>query len=95
MVSEETTAPVAQKEIITYYLYPLDQAIKINNRLIKYIGISSHGDKHLEQGITHELVVELVKLLNDGYFDFNGPQSAKKNYFKEYPKLRGKKYKLV
>jgi hypothetical protein len=85
----------AEKEVITYYLYPLNQALKINNRLIKYVGISSHGDKHLEHGITRELIIKLVELLNDGYFDFSGPQNFKKNYFKDYPELGNKKYKLV
>lgn len=85
----------AKKEAITYYLYPLNQAITVNDRLIKYVAVSSHGDKHLEHGISKELIVELVQLLNNRYFPFSGKQPEKKNYFKDYPELRGKRYKIV
>lgn len=54
------------KEIITYYPYPLVKPIIVNDRLIKRIDISSHCDKHLKHGIAHELVIELVELLDKG-----------------------------
>ena len=48
------------KEIITYYPHLLVKPIIVNDRIIKQIDISSHCDKHLEHGITHELIIELV-----------------------------------
>jgi len=45
MASKEISPSAAKKEVITYYLYPLDQAIIVNDRLIKYAAISSHCDK--------------------------------------------------
>jgi hypothetical protein len=84
-----------EKEVITYYLRPLVNPITVNDRSIKYIGVSSHGDKHLEHGITRELVLELVELLNNRYFPFSGKQEKNKNYFKDYPEKDGKRYKLV
>jgi hypothetical protein len=95
MASKEISSPAAKKEIITYYLYPLDQIITVNDRLIKYVAVSSHCDKHLEHGADRDLIIELVKLLNNRYFPFSGKQPEKKNYFKDYPELRGKRYKLV
>ncbi|CAG8544408.1 10641_t:CDS:2, partial [Scutellospora calospora] len=78
-----------QKEIITYHLRPLVKPIIVNDRLIKYVGISSHCDKHLSHGITRELVIELVELLNTRYFPFSGKQGKQKNYFKDYPEKDG------
>lgn len=95
MVSEEIPPQAVKKEIITYYLYPLDQAITVNDRLIKYVAVSSHCDKHLEHGIDRNSIIELVKLLNNRYFPLSGKQPEKKNYFKDYPELRDKRYKLV
>ena len=83
------------KEVITYYLHPLDQSITVNDRLIKYIAISSHCDKHFKHGITREGIIELVELLNTRYFPFSGKQPKKKNYFKDYPEKDDKRYKLV
>ena len=87
--------PDKEKEIITYYLRPLDKPIIVNDRLIKYIGISSHCDKHFKHGITRELIIEMVERLNTRYFPFSGKQPKKKNYFKDYPEKDGKRYKLV
>ena len=86
---------ILKKEVITYYLHPLEKAIAVNSRLIKYIAISSHCDKHLEHGIDQNSIIELVKLLNNRYFPFSGKQPEKKNYFKDYPEKNGKRYKLV
>ncbi|WNE40658.1 MAG: hypothetical protein mread185_000115 [Mycoplasmataceae bacterium] len=85
----------SQKEIIYYYLHPLTEEIEVNERKIKYILISSHCDEHLKHGITHESIVESAKLLNDGYFDLDGSQGEKKNFFKAYPKLDSKVYRLI
>ena len=83
------------KEIITYYPYLLVKPIIVNDRIIKQIDISSHCDKHLEHGITHELIIELVKLLDKGDFEVDG-QEGKKLYFKNYYyDLEGENYKLV
>jgi len=87
--------PTKEKEVITYYLHLLLEPIIINDRLIKYIAISTHCDKHKEHGISQGLIVQLVKLLDTGDFDFDGIQGEKKNYFKAYPKKDNKKYKLV
>ena len=84
-----------EKEVITYYLRPLTNSIIVNDRLIKYVGISSHADKHLEHGITRERIIETVELLNNRYFPFSGKQSKDKNYFKDYPEKDGKRCKLV
>jgi len=46
--------PSKDKEVITYYLRPLDKSIVVNDRLIKYVGISPHCDKHLQVKITEE-----------------------------------------
>jgi hypothetical protein len=92
---EKQNTTKTPKEVITYYLHPLDQAITVNDRLIKYLAISSHCDKHLEHGIDQNLIIELVKLLNNRYFPFSGKQPKKKNYFKDCPEKDGKRYKLV
>ncbi|CAG8776368.1 3921_t:CDS:2, partial [Racocetra persica] len=55
-----------------------------------YLGISSHCDKHFEQGITRELIIELVELLDGRYFPPSGKQEKQKNYFKGYPEKAGK-----
>jgi hypothetical protein len=41
--------PNKDKEVITYYLRPLTNSIIVNDRLIKYVGISSHADKRKER----------------------------------------------
>lgn len=84
-----------QKEVITYYLRPLTSSIVVNDRLIKYVGISSHADKHFKHGITREGIIEMVELLNTRYFPFSGKQGKEKNYFKDYPEKDDKRYKLV
>jgi hypothetical protein len=84
-----------QKEVITYFLHPLTGSVAINDRLIKYLGISSHCDKHFEQGITRELIIELVTSLDGRYFPPSGKQEQQKNYFKGYLEKDGKRYKLV
>lgn len=95
MINESKETPPQKKEVITYYLYPLDQTIIVNDRLIKYAAVSSHCDKHLEHGVDRNTIIELVKLLNNRYFPFSGQQSEKKNYFKDYSELGDKRYKLV
>ncbi len=40
----------------------------VNERIIKQVLISSHGDKHLEHRISKELIIELVQLLNNRCF---------------------------
>ena len=82
------------KEIITYYPYPLTKPIIVNDRVIKRIDISSHCDKHSEHGITHELIIELVELLNKGDFEVDGKE-GKKLYFKRYYYEQDENYKLV
>ena len=89
------TKEKSEKEVITYYLRPLTNSIIVNDRLIKYVGISSHSDKHLEHGITREGTIEMVERLNTRYFPFSGKQPKKKNYFKDYPEKDDKRYKLV
>jgi hypothetical protein len=74
-----------EKEVIVYYLRPLAKPIVVNDRLIKYIGISSHCDKHFKHGITREGIIEMVEMLNTRYFLFSSKQPKKKNYFKDYP----------
>ena len=81
------------KEIITYYPYSLVKPIIVNDRVIKRIDISSHCDKHLKHGITHELTIELVKLLDKGEFEVDS-QDNNKLYFKRYYYLK-ENYKLV
>ena len=83
------------KEVITYHLRPLNKSIIVNDRLIKYVGISSHCDKHFKHGITREGIIEMVELLNTRYFPFSGKQGKQKNYFKDYPEKDDKRYKLV
>jgi len=95
MASEETPPPVAKKEVVTYYLYSLEKPIIVNERIIKQALISSHCDKHSEHGITRELIIELVQLLDTRYFPPSGKQPEKKSYFKDYPEKDGKRYKLV
>jgi len=92
MASKEAKSQKTEKEVITYYLYSLEKPILVNERIIKQALISSHGDKH---GISKELIIELVQLLNNRYFPFSGKQPKKKNYFKDYLELRSKRYKLV
>ena len=76
------------KEVITYYLRPLDNSIVVNDRLIKYVGISSHCDKHFKHGITRELIIEMVEKLNTRYFPFSGKQPKKKELFQRLPRKR-------
>ena len=85
------------KEIITYYPYPLVKPIIVNDRLIKRIDISSHCDKHLKHGITHELIIELVELLDKKYFPPDGLQPKEKQFFRALLKRKSdkKEYKLV
>src|SRR6266536_1993639 len=71
------------KEIITYYPYQLVKPITINDRLINQIDISSHCDKHLKHGITHQLIIELVERLDKGDFEVDS-QDGKMLYFKRY-----------
>jgi len=59
------------KEVISYYLRSLDNSIIVNDRLIKYVGISSHCDKHFEHGITREGIIEMAERLNTRYFLFS------------------------
>jgi hypothetical protein len=61
--AKQTTAK-SSKEVITYYLHPLDQSIIINDHIIKYMAISSHCDKHLEHGIDQNLIIELLHYSN-------------------------------
>ena len=83
------------KEIIAYYPYSLVKSIVVNDWLIKRVDISSHCDKHLKHGITHELIIELVKLLDKGDFEVDG-QEENKLYFKNYYyDLENENYKLV
>ncbi|CAG8644166.1 9012_t:CDS:2 [Cetraspora pellucida] len=67
-----------------------DNSIIVNDRLIKYVGVSSHCDKHFEHGITREGIIEMVELLNTRYFPFSGKQEKNKNYFKDYPEKDNK-----
>lgn len=83
------------KETITYHLRPLNNPIVVNDRLIKYVGISSHCDKHLNHGITREDIIKMVELLDTRYFPFSGNQPKDKNYFKDYPEKDDKRCKLV
>ena len=87
--------PNKEKEVITYYLRPLAKPIIVNDRPIKYVGISSHCDKHFKHGIIREGIIEMVETLNTRYFPFSGKQPKKKNYFKDYPEKDNKRYKLV
>jgi hypothetical protein len=84
-----------EKEVITYYLRPLTKPVIVNDRLIKYVGISSHCNKHFKHGITREEIIEMVEMLNTRYFPFSGQQPKKKNYFKDYSEKDNKRYKLV
>lgn len=59
--SEIVLTKEKNQEVITYYLCPLTNSIIINDRLIKYVGVSSNCDKHFEHGITRENVIEMVK----------------------------------
>lgn len=70
------------KEIITYYTHLLVKSITINDRVIKRVDISSHCDKHLKHGVTHKLIMELVKLLDNKYFPPDGPQPKDKRCFR-------------
>ena len=81
------------KEIITYYPYPLVKSIIVNDRTIKRVDVSSHCDKHIKHGITHELIMELVMLLDKGEFEAVG-YDGKKLYFKRYYYF-DENYKLV
>ena len=50
--------------------------------IIKYVGISSHCDKHFKHGGSkREGIIEMVEMLNTRYFPFSGKQPKKKNYF--------------
>jgi hypothetical protein len=84
---------MVKKEIINYYPHLLVKPITVNDRIIKQVEISSHCDKHLKHGITHELIIELVKLLDKGDFEVDG-QDDNKLYFKRYYYL-DENYKLV
>jgi hypothetical protein len=85
-----------KKEKITYYPHQLVEPIIINDRTIERIEVSSHCDKHLKHGVTHELIIKFVKLLgkNKGGFEIDG-QDEKKLYFKKYYCRQNKNYKLV
>ena len=82
--------PNKEKEVITYYLRPLDKPIVVNDRLIKYVGISSHCDKHFKHGITRELIIEMVEMLHTRYFPFSGKQPKKRIISKIIPKKTSK-----
>ena len=85
-----------QEEIIYDCPYPLKELLIINDCIIKEVNISSHVKKHEEHGITKELVVSLVKSLNEGYFPPDGPQPKDKRFFKAYfINYNEKNYKLV
>jgi hypothetical protein len=87
---------VSKKEKIVYYPYSLPEQVIINDRTIEQVDISSHCDKHLDHGITHELMLKFVKQLgnNKGGFEVDG-QDGKKLYFKAYFFEKDKNYKLV
>ena len=85
-----------KKEKIIYYTHQLVKPITVNDRVIKQVDISSHCDKHLKHGVTHELIIEFVKLLgdNEGEFEVDG-QDGNKLYFKRYYYEQDENYKLV
>ena len=95
MSSQGISFPTIKKEVITYYLYSLEKPITANERIIKRILVSSHCDKHEKHGISKELIIELVQLLDARWFPFSGKQTKNKNYFKDYPEKNDKRYKLV
>lgn len=84
------------KEKIIYYPYFLAKPIIVNERTIKQVDISSHCDKHLEHGVSQELIIKFVKLLadNKGGFEADG-QDGNKLYFKAYFSTGNRNYKLV
>lgn len=85
---------MSKKEKITYYTHFL--TILVNEKVIKQVDISSHCDKHFKHGITHELIIELVKLLDKKYFPPDGLQSKEKQYFRALLRQENnKEYKLV
>jgi len=83
------------KEIIIYYPYSLVKSIIVNDRIIKRVDISSHCDKHSKHGITHELIIELVELLDKKYFPPDGSQPKDKRCFRAWLRQKNKDYKLV
>jgi hypothetical protein len=85
---------MVKKEAITYYTHLLVKPIAINGRIIKQIDISSHCDKHLKHGVTHELIMKFVKMLDKGEFEIDG-QDGNKLYFKAYFYDKDENYKLV
>lgn len=86
---------MSKKEKIIYHTYLLVNPIIVNERTIKQVDISSHCDKHLEHGVTHELIIELVKLLDKKYFPPDGLQSKEKWFFRALLRQKDKEYKLV
>ena len=81
-----------KKEKITYYTHQLVKSITVNDRVIKQIDISSHCDKHFYHGITHGLIIELVKLLDRKYFPPDGSQPKEKRCFRTWLRKENKEY---
>jgi hypothetical protein len=93
-MTDKNMSEIPQRENIYYYLYSLTDEIEVNERKIKHVLISSHCNEHLNHGVTHKSIVESVKLLNDNDFNLDGSQE-KKDFFKAYPKLDSKMYRLI
>jgi hypothetical protein len=80
---------------INYSTRRLTESVIINDRLIRLINIDPHWQKHEREGITEELIIRIVKSLNNGYFFPDGKQQKDKNHFKDYPVCEKKRYKII
>jgi len=83
------------QEEIVYSVHNLTETVVINNRSIRQINISSHYTKHHKEGVSEKDIINLVNLLNQQYFPFDGQQGNDKNYFRTYLIIDEKKYKIV
>jgi hypothetical protein len=84
------------KEIISYFHYPLTNLIIINDRIISALNLSSHLDKHIKEGsITRKDVIKLTLFLNRGYFPLNDISEEGKMYYEASLFFNERRYKLV
>jgi len=76
---------------INYSAHRLTESVIIND----IINIDPHWQKHEKEGITEELIIRIVKSLNNGYFFPDDKQQKDKNHFKNYPVCEKKRYKII
>ena len=70
--------------------------ITINGHQLKKLIIDPHYEEKHSESVDDQIIIELVKQLDGGYFDFEAEDNEGFQYFVEDPmELNAKKYKLI